>query len=173
MASPNSTQLLQVLADYYRAANDVEKMKATFQKMAELRPDDPKLRLLVAQQLVQSGDNAGAVEHYRAALKKDPRLFMNQYWVIQNAFESAGKTDELFQMFESMDLKKLGQPYAVTNLIQNMLQNEKTRDKAFILFRKAWAAFPDQRANLMAYMSDDSAWKVPEMYDYAREAVIP
>ncbi len=172
-ASPNSTQLLQVLADYYKAANDREKMKATYKKIAELHPEDAKLRFQVAQQLAESGDNAGAVEHYKAAIKKEPALFSRQYWMVQNTFQAAGKNDELYALLDSLDLRQMGNVYSVTNLVQSMLRDEKTREKGMALFRKAWKTFPDERSNLMAYVSDDASWNLPEMYDYAREAALP
>ena len=41
------------------------------------------------------------------------------------------------------------------------------------LFRKAWEAFPDDRSYMFGYVRDDEIWQMPEMYDYAREALIP
>ena len=69
--SPKSLQVHQTLADYYRAAGEREKVKQVYQKMAELKPDDAKMRYQVANLLVQAGDVNSAVDHYLAALKKD------------------------------------------------------------------------------------------------------
>ena len=70
--TPNAVQLHQALADYYKAAGQRDKARAELIKVAELRPDDATLRFQVANQLVQEGQAAAAVEHYKAALKKDP-----------------------------------------------------------------------------------------------------
>ncbi len=45
--SPTSMQLLQTLVDYYQADNQRDKVKATYEKIAKLRPDDAKLRFQV------------------------------------------------------------------------------------------------------------------------------
>jgi len=55
-SSPKSTQIHQTLLDYYKAANDKEKFKATAQRMTELKPDDARLRYQIAQQLQTMGE---------------------------------------------------------------------------------------------------------------------
>ncbi len=51
--------------------------------------------------------------------------------------------------------------------------DSKFSDRVIALFRKAWAAFPQQRYSLIAYVKRDDVWQMPEIYDYAREAIIP
>ncbi len=70
--TPNSVQIHQTLADYYKAANQREKARAELKKIVELRPDDFNLRHQIAIQLTQEGQAAAAVEHYKAILKKEP-----------------------------------------------------------------------------------------------------
>ena len=55
----------------------------------------------------------------------------------------------------------------------NMSQNANTRDTAMALLRKAWKDMPDARAMLLSSLYSDEIWNLPELYDYAREAVIP
>ncbi|MBX6312290.1 MAG: tetratricopeptide repeat protein [Isosphaeraceae bacterium] len=173
-ASPHSLQLLQMLADYYRAAGDRDKARATVERIVAARPDDAKLRFQIAQQLLQAGDAKGAVEHYRFAIKKEPALFLSRYWEVQNAFQQAGKFDELIAWLEQLDFRPLSNnPASVLNIVQQLLQDDKTRDKGLALFRKAWQALPSLRSNLMGSIYHDAVWNMPEMYDYAREAVIP
>ena len=96
-ASPKSLQIHQALVDYYQAAGDKEKLKATLLKMAELKPDDGKLRFQVAQQLQQTGERDAALEQYKVAIKLEPALFGNHYWEIQQLFAQANKFEELAQ----------------------------------------------------------------------------
>src|SRR5262249_49401124 len=58
-------------------------------------------------------------------------------------------------------------------IVQPMLSQEKTREQGLKLFRKAWQAFPDSRQWMMQYLYDDSLWALPELYAFAREAVLP
>jgi tetratricopeptide (TPR) repeat protein len=172
-ASPNSVQLLRTLADYHKAAGEADKAKAVYERIAKLRPDDAQLRYQIAMQLVQSGDPAASLPHFKAAIAKEPSLFGYRYWEIQNVFQQAGKTDELAQIFEEVDIKKLGNFWSVEQLVSTLMQNEKSRDRGLRLFRRMWKAFPQERGMLLDSFYSDEVWKLAEMYDYAREAVIP
>lgn len=141
--------------------------------MAELRPDDAALRYQVANQLVQEGQAAAAIEHFKAAFKKEPSLFSRSYWQIENAFQQAGKLDELLEIFDQIDLRQLGRSYVVSNLISNMLTDESKRPQAMKLLRRAWEAFPEERSNLISNIQQNDLWQMPEMYDYARQGLIP
>lgn len=171
--SPQSLQLQQSLASYYKAAGQRDKLKSVYETIAKLRPDDARLRFQLATQLVQSGDPAAGLEHYRAALKKEPALFGYRFYEVQNAFQQANKMDELVKLFEEIDMKSLGNWNTVANLIQNLVQNPKTIDQAMTLLRKAWNAFPNERSYFVARLYNDEIWKRAELYEYAREAVIP
>src|SRR6202789_885065 len=46
----------------------------TMNKLALLAPDSARMQQLIAEQLVNSGDLKGAIEHYRKAIAADPRL---------------------------------------------------------------------------------------------------
>src|SRR5439155_13034060 len=160
-ASPKSVQIHQSLLDYYRASGDKEKQKAIALKMVELKPDDGKLRYSVAQQLQSLGDTANAIIQYKEAIKREPSLFQNAYWEIENLFSHAGKYEELRQLMDEIDLRKMGQSYYVTNIIQALLQNDATQQMGMKLFRKAWMAFPTSRGQLLQNISDSQIRQMP------------
>jgi tetratricopeptide (TPR) repeat protein len=173
-ASPKSLQLHQALADYYKAAGDRVQTKAIYERIAGLKPGDAKVRYSVANQLAQAGESAAAVPHYRDAIKKDPSLFAVNYWMVQQSFQQAKKMDELVKLLEEIDLRALGGNFwSVTQIVQILLQDEKQRPAALRLFRKAWQAFPDRREYMVGSLYDEQIWRLPETYNYAREAMIP
>ncbi len=173
-ASPGSIQLLQTLVDYYQADNQRDKVKATYERMAKLRPDDARLRFQIAMQIHRNGAAAESLGHFEAALKKEPSLFANSYWQVQQAYQAAGKTDDLVKLYEAMDFKTFqSNPYIIQNTISQLFQDDKTRPQGLALFRKAWKDMPDSRAGLLSGIYNDDVWKLPEIYDYAREAIIP
>ena len=171
--TPNSIQIHQTLADYFKASNQCDKARAELAKIVELRPDDSNLRYQIAVQLTQEGQAAAAIEHYKAILKKDPSLLGRNFYQVQNAFQQAGKSEELGPLLEQIDLRQFGQSYNVFNTISNMFFEDKLRETAIRLFKKAWEAFPSDRPTLLNYVNNEQIWQMPEMYDYARESLIP
>ena len=109
--SPESLQLHQSLAAYYRAAGQRDKLRAITEAMVKIRPDDGRIRMQVAAELAQSGDTAAALDHIRAALKKDPRLFAFYRIEIHNAFHQQKKIGELLTLLEEVGLRSVGDPY--------------------------------------------------------------
>ncbi len=172
-ASPRSVPIYQALAAYYQAAGDKPKLKAALLKMAEIKPDDGKLRFQVARELQQAGERDAAIEQYKAALKLEPSAFGNSYWEIQNVFAQAHKLEELAKTFDEIDVRKVGNWWAVTQPVQVLLQDEKTKDLGLKLFRKAWNAFPEGQAYMLRNLYDENIWKLPETYEYARQIIIP
>jgi len=61
----------------------------------------------------------------------------------------------------------------VERLVSDLVRDAQTRERGMRLFRKVWLAFPQQRAELIGNFGSDDLWKLPEIYDYAREALIP
>src|SRR6185369_4212506 len=133
-----------------------------------------KMRYQVAQQFQQLGDHKASAEQYLAAVKKEPSLFSYDYWSIMQVFQQAKMMDELTKAFDEMDPKTMGgQYYVYMRIVQPLLSQERTREQGLKLFRKAWQAFPDSRQWMMQSLYDDSLWSLPELYEYAREAVVP
>src|SRR5262249_38818500 len=140
--SPKSIQIHQSLVGYYQAAGDKEKLKATLQKMAQLKPDDGKLRFTIAQQLQQAGERDAAITEYKAAIKLDPASFGNRYWEIQQLFAQANKYEELAQLFDEIDMRKINNYWSVIEVATGLLRNEKGKELGLKLFKKSWEAFP-------------------------------
>ena len=173
--SPNSVQLLQTLADYHQGRRragqgqggaPAHREAAPRRRQAELSDragPGPRGRRGRLHPALQDGHRQGTGP-VRAL----------RYWEIQQAFQRADKLDDLGRLFEDVDIKKLGNNFwSIEQLVSSLLQNDKTRERGMVLFRKMWKAFPQQRANMIANFSNEEIWKLPEMYDHAREAIIP
>ena len=98
---------------------------------------------------------------------------MRSYSQIANAFRQAKKTDELIEMLEQTDIRRLGRGSYMMIMLRNLMNDDSMRGRIMGLFRKAWEAFPQERANLLSYVSRDEFWQMPEMYDYALQGLIP
>jgi tetratricopeptide (TPR) repeat protein len=171
-ASPRSVQLHQLLASYYRAAGDRDKLRATYERLVQLKPNDAQLRYEVADQLAEAKATPAALEHYRAAIKLQPSLFYYNDTLIVAAFQGAGKLDELAQTLETVDLTAV-HAYEVMRVAAPLLAKPKDRPAGLRLLAKAWATLPDERPTLLSYLTGDDVWRLPEIYAYARQAVVP
>src|SRR5262249_37240288 len=155
-------QLYETLAEYYQLAGDVQKGLDLTARLVELKPDDAEIRYRYAQDLYRRQKFAEACEQYKIVLKKQPQLLSRRYFEVTQAFQRAQKDAELAEALGDIDMKALGQPYMVTNLISNMMRSPQSRTAGLALFRKAWEAFPAERPQLTSYLSGDDVWKLPE-----------
>ena len=82
-----------------------------------------------------------------------------------------------------MDMRKAGGYTSILQPITTLLDQTagprrgagqaKGKELALKLFRKAWEAFPQNRANLLSRIRSEELWQLPEIYQFAKEAVIP
>ncbi|MEX2138330.1 MAG: DUF1583 domain-containing protein [Pirellulales bacterium] len=173
-ASPTSVQLYQTLSEYYQMTGNRDKALESLGKSVEARPSDALLRFQYAQQLAQNNKHAEACDQYKLAIVAQPNLFGNRYYEIQRTFQQANRLTELASLLDQIDIRAFGQYYYVMNTVQSLINQPNQQEIGVRLFKKAWAAFPQQRAELLRYMYDGRIWQaVPEMYDYARQAIIP
>jgi tetratricopeptide (TPR) repeat protein len=172
-SAPRAAPLYQTLAEYYRAAGARDKSRQAYERLAELRPDDARLRYQLAGQLYTLGETKAAADQYAAALRKDPTLFAQQSFQILQVFQQNNRMEELADILDKLDARALGYSFAVTNLVDSLLQNEKTRAVGVRLFRKGWQAFPSQRLDLLTQSFGGGVWQLPEIFDYLHQAVLP
>ncbi|MEI8018256.1 MAG: hypothetical protein WCH39_08630, partial [Schlesneria sp.] len=128
----------------------------------------------LGKQLMEQGKHAEAAAHFKIAFKKDSRLMRNDFWQIMNSFQGADKLEELAAIFDDIDFKAFRQnPWEITNIISNLSYQEKSKAQAIKLFKRAWESMPDQRSQILSNVGNDTFWQMPEIYDYAREGIIP
>jgi predicted Zn-dependent protease len=174
--SPESLQLHQSLAAYYRAAGQRDKARDITEAMVRIRPDDSRIRMQVAAELAQSGDTAAALGHIRTALVKEPRLYAVYRREIHNAFQQQKKMGELLTLLEEVGLRSLDDPYSIAYMVVPLLENPATVDEGMAHWRKIWEAYPDpsQRFRLLTDICwVKEIWSQPELYDQARQVMIP
>lgn len=176
--SPRSQRLLETLLEYYVAAGNEKKIEEVSGKLAELKVDDPNFKFQLAMKLLDAGKTREANEHLKVVFEKSPNLLANQPSLLLNKYRSLNKMEDLASLLESIDLKIYRQQPAVVmnvmmNVIRTMSQQDQTRDRGLALFKKAWVDIPGMRSQLLNGMRDESFWKLPEIFDYAREGIIP
>lgn len=173
--TPESTQIIEMLGEYYTASGQQAKAQELVKRLAGKKTNDPAAEFDLALKLLQAGDAKSAVEKFESALKKQPQLVGNRWHEVENAFRAANKSDELYAAVEQMDLKIFRQnPWMIGNMLQNMFNNQKQKERAIRIFKKAWDAMPDRAGDIMQYVSHvEDIWKMPDIYDYLQRALIP
>ena len=133
--TPNAVQIHQTLADYYKAANRRDEMRAELAKVVATPPRRPDPPLPRRQQLVQEGQAEAAIEHYKFILKTDASVVSRYFYQVSRAFTQANKTEDLLVLFETMDLRQVGHPYYVIDALSTFLADDKLRDRAMPLLQ--------------------------------------
>lgn len=173
--APDSVRLIETLSEYYTAAGQRDKASELVKRLAGKKTNDPLAEFDLAMKLVTTGDAKEAAERLLNVLKKQPQLVGNRWYEVEQAFRQANKTDALVAALEQADLKLFRQnSHQLGNIISNLFNNEKQKDQALRLFKRAWEAMPDQGEQLMSYVAHrQEIWNLPEIFDYIRKPLIP
>jgi len=171
--SPESTQLAETLAEYYQAAGNNAKSMELQGKIVELHPEDSDLRFRYAQLLMNANKAGDACEQYKQAIKRKPALLQNRSYDVLRAFQQAKREGDLAEFVGTLELKGITNPWGVMDLIRNLFQNREHRAAGLALMKKAWEAFPAQRSQLVQGFYDDTMWKVPEIFEFGRQSLLP
>src|SRR5262249_50492346 len=123
-----------------------------------------------------------AMTQFKLALKLEPALFRNNFYQVQNLFAQANKFEELVQLLDEIDLRKVGNYSIITEPIASLLEEGRGfrgqgqgqgKELGLKLFRKAWEAFPQNRSAILGRIRNEELWKTPEIYQFAKDAIIP
>lgn len=172
--SPNSLLLLESLADYYKAAGQNDKAQEMLNRLAQQQPQDGRALFQLAEQLSRGGNVSGACDAYLQAIKKDPARLEDRYWELRNTFQRAKRIPDLAAALQDIDLRPLRSfSYRIAEIVGELVRAPETRDAGLKLLRRAWNELPDQRLQMLSHISDARLWDTEEVYNFAREAVIP
>ena len=178
---PNSHRLIETLIEYATANGDNKKVEELTAKIAESKKNDPQFQFNLGQQLAQQRKHSEAIVYFKAAIAMDPKLLQTGYSQLYQTFQNTDQLNDLVSLVEALDTKVAENSRPISYFLQEMSRAVLTRDSTsdkrksatIRLLKKAWAAYPDQRQQFIGYIQGDWFWQMPEMYDYAREAILP
>jgi tetratricopeptide (TPR) repeat protein len=172
--SPNAGQLVAVLAEYYEAIGDKKMSLELEAKQVEANTLNNNLRLDYAMKLVAAKRESEACDHYLILLKNSPRSIGNQFFNISQVFRRAKRDADLVKVLSEIDLKRVSQHYYVSILIGNLMRTREQQPLGLTLMKKAWDAFPDQRTEMLVNaFRANGIWRLPEVYRFSRQSLIP
>ncbi len=179
--APNSQRLIETLIEYATANGDNKKVEELTAKIAESKKNDPQFQFKLGQQLAQQRKHSEAIVYFKAAIAKDPTLLQTGYSQLYQTFQNTDQLNEIVTLVEGLDTTVAENLRPITYFLQEMSRGVLTRDSTsdhrknatIRLLKKAWAAYPDQRQQFIGYIQGNWFWQMPEMYDYAREAILP
>lgn len=182
--APESVELLQSLGEFYRAAGRTEQAMQIAARLTEVQPNSVAHLLKLATQYENVRNFSAACTHYLEVLKRDPQRFTQNYYQYLRTFQNARRLPELADVLLTVDLRKLNNNfYVVGETIESLFtaaaSNRQSRaddpnqQKGLQLLAEGWKVFPNERSYLLNQVRDPDVWRLPVMFDYAREGIIP
>lgn len=176
-SAPNSLRLFTQLMEQYSAAVATEKQKVLLAKVATSEAPDPLFRLQIARSLVAAGNAKSSVPHYLFVLEKSPNATAQVLFEAENVIKKLGNAEDLARIvLRSKVAANDFQRVEMFARLVNQLEGPPIRGKLIIeLFQKAWRESPDFRPQLAQRLLavSPSVWQQEEMWELAREVVLP
>ncbi|MCX7420659.1 MAG: tetratricopeptide repeat protein [Planctomycetia bacterium] len=176
-SAPNSLRLFTQLMEQYSAAVATEKQKSLLAKVATSEAPDPLFRLQIARSLVAAGNAKSSVPHYLFVLEKSPNATSQVLFEAESVIKELGNAEDLARIvLRSKVAANDFQRVEMFARLVNQLEGPPIRGKLIIeLFQKAWRESPDFRPQLAQRLLavSPSVWQQEEMWELAREVVLP
>ena len=151
-SAPNSIRLQTELAELYTAAGRKEDAEKVLEKLTIKQPNDPRLLLTTAQQLVSAGKPGQAVEHYLAAFKKDPSLLRNEFYRFESAVASSKRFKYAYTELSKWDLSTIDS-YSLSRMV-NLYRRSGSKpgpDAQKFIDHVLKSAAPDSMSEVLRY----------------------
>ncbi|MEM7312958.1 MAG: tetratricopeptide repeat protein, partial [Planctomycetota bacterium] len=176
--SPESTRLYEQLIEYYQVSNDRKKVGAMLAKGVENKPDSIAMRYQLAKHLEQTGKVSEACDQYLAVLKRKPSWIADELYQVRRSFERAKRSLDLVNAFSEVNLKSVGSPYYLVDLVENMLRrgsssSDEEKEIAIDFFERVFEAYPSYRNNMISNLYDEEIWKNPRIFALGKRGLIP
>ncbi len=171
--SPDSIRLYELLIEFYTAQGDRAKAGEFLDKAVKQKPDSIALRYQLAKQLEQTNKPKEACDQYLELIKLKPEWVTEDLYSVQRIFQQANRTLELVDAIRGINVKKITQPYYITNLVSTLMQDEKNTEVAVDLFEKVFDAFPSYRSNMMSDLSNPKLWSNDRIFRIGKRGLIP
>ena len=103
---------------------------ASWKRLAELRPGDPKYRVAYAASLMERGQRDEALEIFRDVLNKSPEFATKRPNDLIQTFAQADAMDELVEAAVGIPLNRFSQrPYELANFLDQLSGNLRDREQ--------------------------------------------
>ena len=141
VADPDNVDLLFFAQRIYSEMAD-----NTLNKLALLAPDSARMQQLIAEKLINAGDLAGAIEHYRKAIAADPRLPGMHFELAEAILETSNSAATQAEAKDELDaaIKVDGDSARVECALGHIAQLQAGSDAALSHYRRAIELDPNE-----------------------------
>ena len=188
--SPDSPAIYEKLIEFYMQTNNAEKLIPLLETAVKSRPKSGYFREQLAKQYSSKGMNDEACEQYAVAIRENPSMLSNDYHMIKQFFQAAGKLNKLLEIFQEINIREIGQPYYVAEFASTLLQQSQTADSdtmsdeekktheatetaAIRLAEKIFDEYPSYRRYVLQNFRNTEVWKNKRLFSLARRSLIP
>lgn len=134
--------------------------------------ENPEEGLQLARQFERQGRLESACDVCRYLLEGDSALFHRDYYRFIRLFEGNGRLDELAALVLRTRLNQESHGHwGVQQLTERLLPVHEAL--GLRLFAAAWDAWPDSRSALLANVSHDAIWTLPDVFTHGRTNLLP
>ncbi len=168
--SPDSVAAQRELAEYYAAVERHEEAAAVLKAITDRKPKDFDLKYELAGRVAAMGRPSEAADLYAAAIKGKPELASNNFHEVDRVFTQAERGEDLLKLVGEMELAGNNVYYAM-NTISNKLNDDKLKQPALDALDKLLRNNPDQQAQLLQQIHNQSIWEEPKIAEYALEMI--
>ena len=177
--SPDSMRAYEQLIEAYQMSGKRDKVQGLLEKAIENRPDSIVMRFQLAKQLEQTGKTKEACDQYLELIKKKPSWIADDLYQVRRTFERAKRSVDLVKAFDDINIKSIGRPYYVVDLVTNLMRgrggdsSEENKQIALGLFERVFEAFPSYRSQMISQLRDAELWKNPRIFELGKRGVVP
>lgn len=161
-----------LLVELLRADGRSEEAEQVAVPLRDSLVGDPQAGIRLARQLERQGRLESACDVCRYLLEADITLFHRDYYRFIRLFEKNGRLKELAQLVLAADLsQESGGHWGVQQLTERVLPTNESL--GLQLFQAAWMSWPSSHQALLANVSHDSIWTLPEVLEHGRQQLLP
>ena len=171
--SPESQRLYEQLLEFYTAQGERAKIGELLEKSVKQKPDSYVLRYQLAKNLESNNKMKEACDQYLVLIKLKPEWVAEDLNSIRNLFQRTNRTMELAEALRTINIRRIQQPFYITNLVSSLMQDEKNTDIAVELFVKVFDAFPNYRSNMISNVSNPKMWSNDRIFEIGKRSFIP
>jgi tetratricopeptide (TPR) repeat protein len=170
---PDVMRSYELLVEYYEATGARDKSLALLERTVELQPQAYALRLKLAESYSAQQKHSEACDQYLKVLEDRPAWILDDFYRYTNVFRQAKRSEDIVKTLAKMDLRQMRQPWAISNVISQMMSEDSESEATIMLLEKAVKQLPSFRGDLLRNINGEGAYQNDRIFNLVLKGLIP